>query len=456
MYILQNALKNLVRNKGRNLLTGAIIFVIIVASIISLMINISSNVIIREYKAQFGAKVLIQPDTSKLQVMSGKTNQTVPLSKVYTELAKSKDLLSADLTCTIPCTSDTLKGIGDNGANGSVGFTGGGSNATAFPSMNIIGYTNYQKMDDFVNKYRGISEGEFFKNANECIISEDFAKQNSIKAGDTIKLEQGNVAGHYITLKVTGIYFDLTKNPQGDNTPAVMNRRNEILTTFDTANDANADWTSSVYTASYELKNPSLLPDFRNEARKDGLSTDYLVTTDEASYNKIVGPVEGLSKISLAFMIVVLILGGIILILLSSLSIRERKYEIGVLRAMGMKKAKVACGLILETLMITFACLVFGLGLGTVSAQPVSNMLLQNQIQAAEQASTQDPGITMIFAGAQSNPNAKPLSQLTVNLSPETICILVFIALLLVALSCAAGIRYITKYEPIKILTERN
>lgn len=55
------------------------------------------------------------------------------------------------------------------------------------------------------------------------------------------------------------------------------------------------------------------------------------------SYNQIVGPVEGLSSVSSTFLIIVLIFGGISIAVISSIAIRERKYEIGVLRAMGMK-----------------------------------------------------------------------------------------------------------------------
>lgn len=54
------------------------------------------------------------------------------------------------------------------------------------------------------------------------------------------------------------------------------------------------------------------------------------MTTDEAGYQRIVDPVEGLSKITNTFLIVVLVLGSAILILLSTLAIRERKYDISV------------------------------------------------------------------------------------------------------------------------------
>ncbi len=47
-------------------------------------------------------------------------------------------------------------------------------------------------------------------------------------------------------------------------------------------------------------------------------------------------------------MTLVLVFGGSVLILISILGIRERKYEIGVLRAMGMKKEKLLLELCLK------------------------------------------------------------------------------------------------------------
>ncbi|WP_197256825.1 FtsX-like permease family protein [Paenibacillus dendritiformis] len=120
---------------------------------------------------------------------------------------------------------------------------------------------------------------------------------------------------------------------------AFTNRRNEILTSYDTVVQAiQPDMSGIKVDATYYLKEPDMLDAFAEEVYDKGLEKTFNVTTDEASYNKIIGPVEGLRGIAVTFMAVVLILGGIIIALLSSMSIRERKYEIGVLRAMGMKK----------------------------------------------------------------------------------------------------------------------
>jgi putative ABC transport system permease protein len=235
--------------------------------------------------------------------------------------------------------------------------------------------------------------------------------------------------------------------------PAAINVRNDIITNYETA-FAFAKSDPRVDTAAYFLKSPDLLSSFESEARAAGLSYDYKVTIDEEAYNRVVKPVEGMTKISFTFMSVVLILGGLVLILLSSIAIRERKYEIGVLRAMGMKKHKVAFGLICESLAITAVCLIIGLGIGTVAAQPVSDILLQEQVAATE--SNTNSGTGMMYAGVQTNTNAQPLTELNVNLNISVVMTIILISLLLVLVSSVAGISKITKYEPIKILMERN
>jgi putative ABC transport system permease protein len=460
MYILQNALKNVMRNKGRNILTGAIILAIIVTTVISLIINTASRSIIEDYKTHFGTKVFINPDTSRTAVLSGRSEQTVPLPEVYAAITDSDCLMGADLSCEVPSVSDTLVGLGEKSDGGSVPFGGEGGSYTKFPTMNVKGYTNPEQLDDFKAKQRQMMSGNFPAGINECVVSQQFAEKNNIEVGDTIDIAQGMVADNPLSLAVVGIYFDFKQNMLGngadEGTDASINVRNDIITTYETA-AAFAKSQPRVDAAAYYLKSPDLLSAFESEARAAGLSYDYKVTADEEAFNRVVGPVEGMAKISLAFMTAVLILGGLILVLLATLSIRERKYEIGVLRAMGMKKHKVAFGLILESLAITAICLIIGLGIGTAAAQPVSDALLQGQIAAAEaSANVNAGGMGMVYAGYQTDSTAKPLSELEVNLNLSAVTAIILISLLLAGVSGMAAISKITKCEPIKILMERN
>jgi putative ABC transport system permease protein len=157
----------------------------------------------------------------------------------------------------------------------------------------------------------------------------------------------------------------------------------------------------------------------------------------------------------MTFMIVVIVLGAIILLLLASISIRERKYEIGVLRAMGMKKGKVALGLWSEILMITCVCLVIGLGIGTLASQPVSDMLLKSQVSAIDYT-PQDKTTGRAGGSLTTDSDVKPLDEMKVNIGADSVAEIILISLLLASFAGVVSISKITKYEPIKILMERN
>ena len=128
------------------------------------------------------------------------------------------------------------------------------------------------------------------------------------------------------------------------------------------------------------------------------------------------------------------------MILLSVLSIRERKYEIGVLRAMGMKKLKVVRGILYESLITIALCLVVGLCIDAVTAQPISDMISENQ-----QANSQNFGSVQVEQ-----------EKVEVSLSMDAVIKVSGVAVLLAVISSGAGVLYILRYEPMKILSERN
>jgi len=248
-------------------------------------------------------------------------------------------------------------------------------------------------------------------------------------------------------LVVTGIYFCSAESINSWGSTVTI-RQNEVLTVPETIPGASV-------IARYYLSHPSDLEAFERELRAKGLHQIFDVNTDEHLYNAIVGPVEGMRGIVMTFMIVVLILGAIILVLLSSIAIRERKYEIGVLRAMGMKKAKVVLGLWFEMIVITVVCLIFGTLTGSLAAQPVSNRLLVQQSETAQ--NIQDN----LFVGRDLGSISRvvsddPITEINVTVGIDTVLQIMFISLLLASLAAFAAISRITKYEPIKILMERN
>jgi len=472
MYIWSNAFKNITRNKGRNILIGIILLTLITVSMIALSINNTTTGIIDDYKTRFGSEVTIGADLSQFMTTGGSmtwsSDYTPPppiTPEQYLAFAQSEYLKEYQITASASAGGD-IKAI-DEGEGiqmgGSISVIGGTQTGDEYisPKLTVWG----DQWEDFQKGMRQLVEGEMPENDGECIISTELATLNDCTVGDTIKLQSskfemvdGNTHTTTVTVEftITGIYLDATEPYAGAFKMPSANRRNEVLTTLDTLLRAYEGSVS--VTAKYYLKSPSMLDDFTAELRTAGLDAYYKVSADVEGYQKVIGPVEGLKKISLTFMVIILAFGAIILVLLSSIAIRERKYEIGVLRAMGMKKHKVALGLWGEMLIITAFCLCAGFGIGKTAAQPVSNTLLAGQIESAKAAAQgqMQGGFSVITMSGMGTMELVPLEEVDVSVGIVTILEIAGIALLLASLASVVAISKVTKYEPIEILMERN
>ena len=469
MYLIGHALKNIVRNKGRYLLIGTVLIVMLASITVSAMIHFTTTAVIDDYSDRFGASVYFTPDLRKLFALmepdeNGMYHDPEITTEQYIAFSKSDAVKSTLFQGSRQTYSDELIGLDQGGEERSLAsdkwnsFTGADSHDTLpqrqAPNTTVLGYSDSSMMEDFALGLRELDEGSFFAAPGECMVSRDFADLNGLKLGDSFDLQDVNsteVAPLHLT--VCGIYLDITTPQPNGSDWAVNNRRNEILISFSTLEEHSIE--GLYVTAVYYLKSPDLAPEFERYIRGNGLNEIYNVNVDAASYNSIVKPVESLKNISTTFLVVILLVGCLILILLSMLGVRERKYEIGVLRAMGMPKGKVAFGLICESVCVMVLCLCIGLGVGSVIAQPVSNAIMAEQTDLVEQQPQPNYGdILSSMAGA--NENMSALKEMEIVLAPESIVFIVIISLALGLLTNVAGIFYITRYEPMKILSERS
>ena len=497
MFIVKNALQNLRRNKGRNILLSVIIFAIIATTAVTLIINNTADGIIADYEFRFGSRVNIIPDTEQIMenlmsaiggglggMFGGRGNMSNPQVSPQQSLAFAQlpYVHSYEMSAFTPAFSETLYTVdGDVDIEVGGGMFGGGrgmsipgldgmnADEMELPTLRLYG----NNWGDFREGLRELMDGRFPTAYGEAIISMELAELNGFAIGDTFRVYT-SLASRQIPrdLTIVGIFFDMTpENATGGFVRAsFLNRRNEVLTTFDTIIAPLGEYESGItITATYYLNEPALLPYFEAAARSLGLDPLLLVTTNEAEYLAIVEPIMGLRSVTNTFLIIVLILGGIVLIVLASLSIRERKYEIGVLRAMGMKKKKLAFGLMTEMLALTAICLVLGLAAGTLVAQPISDRLLAAQLESIvpEESPADTGGLAGMLGGlgggrfgqmmgGAASIDAQPLSELDVSLGTRSILEIIGISLLLALLAGGVAVFTITQYEPMKILMERN
>ena len=87
----------------------------------------------------------------------------------------------------------------------------------------------------------------------------------------------------------------------------------------------------------------------------------------DKSFTKITAPMNKLVKFTKTGVIATLVTGAFIMILLMTIIIRERKTEVGILRALGSSRATVAVQFIAESLLICAIALCLGLVCGRCS-----------------------------------------------------------------------------------------
>lgn len=470
MYVFRNALQNIWRNRGRNFLLFCMILLMILSAVVSIVINTAAGGILESYKAKFGSEVTLIRSNKIIEEQNvSLDNLKIPTLEEYQKYGESELLRSREFAANAFVQMEGLKTL-DQGKNDGAGLIqeeggeeqpeSGSGDFFARPIASLIGFSNPEISAEFQNGLRKIVAGKAFANKDECVVSQKFAALNNLAPGAKITFSSYSYTGEAPvtqTLTVSGIYEDNTPVDNGGMVTSTTNRGNEILTSLATFTGLPLYKTAKSsglldFQVSFVLKSPELAEAFQQELYEKGLPNYYTVSADAAKYQKAVGPIEGISRLATIFLIVVLVVGSLLLVLLSTMAIRERKYEVGVLRAMGMKKAKVALGIVAEMAAITAACLVIGLGIGAAASQPIADALLHSQVQAAQSEPVQNNN-TEVSNGIQTSQNA--ITELDVRLNGAAAGQIAGIALLLALLSSAAGVVFITRYEPVKILSER-
>ena len=237
-------------------------------------------------------------------------------------------------------------------------------------------------------------------------------------------------------------------------------------------------------TGLYYLKDVETLEKFEADCREKGLSDSYQVTSnDVTSYEQSLVPLKNLSTFATYFLIVVLIIGAVILIVLNIFNIRERKYEVGVMTAIGMKKGKVAAQFVMELFIVTIISMIVGTTAGAMCSSPIADKLLEAQISSQQTQTEQrmenfgkpdsvngnmqatppsgDDGMNMgsgkggMFAqfGGQV---ANYVSEINAATDLAVVMQLLGIGILLTILSSCIAVIFILRYEPLKILANRS
>ncbi len=519
MYILKNSLISIFRNKGRNILIGLIILSIACASTVTLAIRNTANTIVKSYeeshdliatisfdRGQLGQKFKGGEDAQKENIEAFNNIQSVTIDDVK-NYGDSSYLKGYYYTYTTSLNSDTLSKATDSfeyevedkqtstSSNTTTSTSGGSKNRPDMPEgqmgerhtitenntttvitkskekfesdknltgdFELDGYSSYDAMTEFTEGTSTITNGEMISDFNgfECVISSELATLNSISVGDTITLKNPTTEKTY-DFKVTGIYSSNSDN--GDTASMYSKSANKIITGSGVIEQLVTDdstLTTNV-TPSFILNSEDDIEAFIAEVKEKGLNEYYTVNTNLDEITSATESIENVKTFATTFLIITLIISSLVLFVINMINIRERKYEIGVFRTIGMSKLKLTMQFVLELLIVSTMSLIIGAIIGAFLAKPVGNMLLANEIESNQ--STQQEmsnnfgkpgGMDMQFnkgGKVQAIQNMEAVVDFTVVIQ------LLGIGLLLTLISSLASMISIQRFSPLTILKERS
>ena len=186
------------------------------------------------------------------------------------------------------------------------------------------------------------------------------------------------------------------------------------------------------------------------------------LSADTAAYEQMVGPIENVASTSTVLVIVVTIAGAFIIGLLSMLSIKDRKYELGVLLSLGEARIKIVMQLICEMLIIAIISFGLAVGVSNFTAQATTNFLLNQEISSS--TTTTNTTTNNGFGGnmmnrpdskSLKNVDVKTIDSLTVKVNISDIIKMFGIGIVIIILGNAIQALFVLRCNPKEILLER-
>ena len=470
MYILKNAITSIKRNKGRNLLIGLIIMVIAIAVTVTLAINNTATSLIKAYKDKYQVEASITVNRENMMKdfnpndrensksdMKDKFNLASSLTETdIKNYADSKYVKSYYYTSSVKVNSNDLEKAEMSSNND---MPERKKDEDDYSSFEIKGYSSYDAMNEFISGSYKITDGEIFTDftSNNCLINSEFATINNLKVGDTITFTDDN--DNTYQLVISAIFEEASS----DNKSMFSSSANTIITSSSFINKmstTNSELKVSV-NPTFILTSKDVVDKFSSELTSKGLDENLMVTTNLESIDESVSTISNVKTFAVTFLVITLIIGAAVLLIINMINIRERKYEIGVLRTIGMKKTKVCLQFILELLIVALASLLLGAGIGSFASVPVSNKLLANEIATSKNENNnirENFGKNDKFNDKKFNGVARveAFDSINATVDVKVLLELLAIGLSLTLISSISATVSIQKFSPLTILKERS
>jgi len=263
--------------------------------------------------------------------------------------------------------------------------------------------------------------------ANVAVIGTKIATKNSLSVGSTF-------TAYGETITVVGIYD--AGNDFANNGVFFQ------LAALQRLSDQTGAITSATVTVD-SLDNLSTA----TTAVKKVLGTTADVTSSQDAADQVVSPLQSVKKISTFSLLGAVGAGAIIILLTMMMIVRERRREIGVMKAIGSSNVGIVGQFIVEALTLTVLGLFIGLGVGVVAATPVTNSLVSSSSSSTTSQQGGPGGFSRSFRSAGVT-GRQTLNNIKTSVGIDMLAFGTLAALAIAILGSAAPAFLISKIKP--------
>lgn len=252
----------------------------------------------------------------------------------------------------------------------------------------VYGCENAEYNSLFLNGTLQLVEGNFINPDTKqgIVLSEDIAKKHNLSIGDSIQAinnpysndpaKELEVIGIYeITVDKTdernnyneASYYDYTEYAFID-----MASMRELLVNYEDGKNCDS--------ADFFVSNPEQLESVIQEVQK--ISTinwdNFLITANDEIYERVAGSVSDIHFLMTVFIAIVTVISMVMMILILSAWIKNRKKEVGIFLAIGISKTTIFIQYLLEMLIVSVIAFPVSYFLSNVFASNLGKLFDKN------------------------------------------------------------------------------
>ena len=379
MNFIKRAWYSLLHRKKNTLLTMLMFFVLGTLVLSGLCIQNASQQSVQQIQQDVGAEIVISNAVSETGTygINGLTLSTVEIASGLTGIT------SVEYSSLIEAIPDDFEVIWSEEQKERYG---------GFGSILVAGEGNTVAAEAFAEGTSTLSAGRHITKTDKgaALIHATLAEHNGLDIGDTITIRSPLVED-VVEVSIVGI-FTTEDAADFDTKPPYQQPENKVYISINECFTLLGG--EMVYQGVLTLENPTKADEYveRIKVFFKPIEEDAVCFIRDTEYRSLAGPLSSVQGAAAVMVIAVLILGAVILVLVTILSMHAREFEMGILLSMGERRWKIILQLFIELLVPILLAV-------TLSILPVRALLpsLGSAVGLREAAYMQADQVTSLY-----------------------------------------------------------